>query len=396
MVRPQKPKYEVIEKTLNKLTKKPGTKATYRSYINLYFKLLKIKNPNTYFSDNRDYTKDIWTVAEKIEDMPPKTQHTFISCVKRFLLRNDIQIKSREWEDISSRNELKRAYAIVDDVIPKSNQLKRLLSIAEPKIKTLIQFLATTGCRIGEALQLTWNLVDMETCMVTIPAEISKTNRKRYTFFTEETKEMLIMWERERERFIMNSFTKSIYTRNHLAAKGYIIKKSGDKWKLSKDGKRLEKKDLVKLEERIFPFTSQTATASWVGLLEKAGEPFNQKDHNPRLKFPRYRYHIHCMRKFWFHSFQNTNANKNHIDFMGGHQSLLDQTYTNFLDNPEVLKETYGKYSSCLAIFETPADTSDIRESLAEKEKQIDLMQHKMDEMNQTMLLLLAKNQMKK
>lgn len=388
MVRPSKPKYEVIEKTLNKITKKPGTKATYRSYLNLYFKILNIKNPDTYFNDNRDYTKDIWNVAEKIEDMPPKTQHTFISCVKRFLIRNDVEIKSREWEDIATRNELKTAYAIVDDVIPRSSQLKRLLQLAEPKINTLVQFLATTGCRINEALQLTLHDIDMDKRMVTIKPEISKTNKKRYTFFTEETKQILEMWMIERKRFIMNSFTKSIYKRNNLKSKGYEIKKSGDKWKISKDSKRLKKEDLVPLEERLFPFTSQNANLAWVNLLEKAGEPFNQKDMNPRLKHPRYRYHFHSLRKFWFHSFQNTDANKNHIDFMGGHQSLLDRTYTDFLNHPEALKKTYDTFSSCLYIFESTPDLTDIHEQLSEKDKQIQDLKETMDEMKAQILEL--------
>jgi len=392
MVRPTLPKYEIIENTLNKITKKPGTKATYRSNINLYFKLLNIKNPDNYFNNNRDYTKDLWNVAEKIENMPPKTQNTFISVVKRFLSRNDIEIKSREWEDIASRNELTRAYAIVDDVIPKPNQLKRLLQIADPKIKTLIQFLATAGCRIDEAVQLKLTDIDMDKRMVTIKPEISKTSKKRYTFFTEETKQILEMWMRERKRFIMNSFTKSIYKRNNLEDKGYNIKKSGDKWKVSKDGERLKKEDMVELEERLFPFTPQNATLCLVNLLEKVGEPFNQKDRNPRLKHPRYRYHFHSLRKFWFHSFQNTDANKNHIDFMGGHQSLLDRTYTDFLNNPERLKDTYDKFSSCLNIFETTPDLTETHKEIEKLRRDKEEMQKTLDEMKaQIMELRLEK-----
>ncbi len=367
MARLPKPKYEVIEKTLNKITKKPRTKATYRSYINLYFKLLNVKNPETYFTSKRDYTKDVWEVAEKIENMPPKTQSILFTVVKRFLSRNDVEIKQRDWEDIASRNELKRAYAIVDDAIPTSNQLKRLLQFADPKIKTLVQFLSTTGCRIHEALQLTWDNIDLNTRMVKISAEISKTSRKRYTFFTEETKEMLEIWQKERVRFIANSMNKSIFVRNKLEAQGYTIKKSGDKWKIYKGGKKIDKQDLIKLEQRVFPFSAQTATVSWNGLLEKAGEPFNKKDNNTRLKHPRYRYHFHSLRKFWFRSFQNTDANKNHIDFIGGHQSLLDQTYTDFLSQPEKLKDTYDKFSSCLLIFETQPDLTDINQQLAER-----------------------------
>ena len=381
MARLPKPKYEVIEKTLNKITKKPRTKATYRSYINLYFKLLDVKNPETYFTSKRDYTKDVWEVAEEIENMAPKTQSILFTVVKRFLSRNDIEIKQREWEDIASRNELKRSYAIIDDVIPTSNQLKHLLQFADPKIKTLVQFLSTTGCRINEALQLTWNNIDLNTRMVKISAEISKTSRKRYAFFTKETKEMLEIWQKERLRFIAHSMNKSIFVRNKLESDGYTIKKSGDKWKIYKDSKKIDKQDLIKLEQRVFPLSAQTATVSWNNLLERAGDPFNKKDSNKRLKHPRYRYHFHSLRKFWFHSFQNTDANKNHIDFIGGHQTLLDRTYTDFLSQPEKLKDTYDKFSSCLAIYESKPDLSGVQKQLEEKDKQIAEMERKIKNM---------------
>ncbi len=366
MVRPPKPKYEVIERTLDKITKKPRTKATYRSYINMYFKILGVKNPDKYFTKNGDYTADIWKVAKEIENLPPRTQQCFVSSVKRFLERNDVEIKHREWEDISSRNELKRVYSLTDDIIPTSNQLKRLLHLSTPKIKTLVLFLATTGCRLNEALSITWKDIDMDKRMVKLSPEITKTTRKRFTFFTEETKEVLDAWQKERHRFIIHSMKKSVFVRNQLAKDGFEIKRKNDKWVIHKDGKPVEREKVAALEQRVFPFSSQTATSSWNALLEKAGDPFNQKDDNPRLKYPRYRYHIHCLRKYWFHSFQGTAANKNYIDFMGGHQSLLDATYTDFLRESDKLKETYDKYNSCLAIFESQPDLTGVHEQLKE------------------------------
>ncbi|MCK4348823.1 MAG: site-specific integrase, partial [Thermoplasmatales archaeon] len=337
MTRPIKKKYEIIENALDKITKKPGTKSTYRSYINRYFKILGVENPNSYLTSNRNYTDDIWTVAKEIENIPAKTQQTFVSAVKRFLRRLDVDIKAREWEDISSRNELTKVYALTDDVIPKSSQLKQLLQLSTPKIKILVLFLATTGCRLNEALQITWKDVDMDKRKVKLSGEITKSSMKRFTFFTEETKDALEAWKIERHRFITHSMKKSIFVRNQLAKDGFEIKKKNDKWVIYKDGKRIDREKVIELDQRVFPFSSYTAQASWITLLEKAGMPFNEKDNNPKFDRPRYRFHIHCLRKFWFHSFQNTGANKNHIDFMGGHQSLLDATYTDFLSEPDKL-----------------------------------------------------------
>jgi len=361
MSRPPKPKFEIIEKTLDKITKKPRTRATYRSYINMYFKLLGVKNPNNYFTNNRDYTADIWEVAKKVENFPPKTQQTFVSCVKRFLQRNKAGIDIMEWEDISSGNE---AYALVDDIIPKADQLKRVLQLSTPKIKTLVMFLSTTGCRLNEALTITWKDIDMDKRMVKLSAEITKKRKKRLTFFTEETKELLEAWKRERHRFIDHSMKKSIFVRNQLAKDGFEIEKKNNRWVIYKDGKPVDREKVIALDNRVFPFTAKTAQTAWNALLEKAGPPFNEKDENPRLKNPHYRFHLHCLRKFWFHSFQNTGANKNHIDFMGAHRNPLDAIYTDFLQDSDKLKDTYDEHSPCLAIFESQPDLTDVQEEI--------------------------------
>lgn len=389
MTRPPKPKYEVIENTLDKITRKPRTKATYRSYINMYFRILGVNNPDKYFTAERDYTADIWKVAKEIDNIPTKTQQTFISCVKRFLIRNNIEIKTMEWQDIYSRNEIKKAYALTDDIIPTANQLKHLLQLANLKMKILVTFLSATGCRINEALSLTWKDIDMEKRMVKLSPEITKKTKKRYTFFTPETKEILEIWQRERNNFINHSMKKSVFVRNQLATKGFEIKKKNDEWIIYKDGKSIDRERVFELDQRVFPFTPQNAQAAWILLLEKAGSPFNEKDTNPKLKFPRYRFHIHCLRKFWFHKFQGTQANKNHIDFMGGHQSLLDATYTNFLEEPEKLKETYDEYSSCLAIFEREPDLTDVHEQLAEKDKEIKELNERLGAMDRDLRKLM-------
>lgn len=381
MVRPEKNRYDVIEKTLDKITKpsRPRTRATYRSYINRYFELLKINDPNKYFDDKRNYVDDVWKVARKIKDWPPKTQITFISCIKRFLIRNKVNISTFEWEDIRKQYE---SYALINDVIPKPGQLKQLLQLASPKIKTLVMFLATTGCRLDETLHLTWNDIDMENRKVALLPEITKSKKKRFTFFTEETKELLEMWKKERKRHLANAYRKSAYVREQLSKKGYDIKKNENGvWEIYKDGKHIDIETLIEMDQRIFPFASNNAKEMWIALLEKAGKPYNEKDRNPKFKFERYRYHIHSLRKFWFHSFQNTGANKNHIDFMGGHRSLLDATYTDFWNDDKPLKKTYDDFSNCLFIFESKPDLTEVNENLKQKDEKISNLERELQEL---------------
>ncbi len=374
LTRKEIPKYEIIEKFLKRITKSNKTRVSYRSHLMCFFRTIKVDDPDNYLKSKRDYVKDIWDLAYAIENRPTKTQATIISCVKKFLTRNGVDIKEMEWEDIRTRSNLGRARAITEKIIPTANQLKQILSHGNIKSHTLFTFLAVTGCRIEETLLLTWDNIDMETRHVHLPAEITKKRIwERDTFFTTESKEYLEAWKKERDAYIKHGFKKSRFVRDQLAKQGYDFKKKGRVWVIFKDGKEVPIEEMVKLEKRIFPFSVDNATKTWNGLLEKAGKPFNVKDRNPKLKQPRYKIHIHTIRGYWFTSFANTEANQNHINKMGAHESELKATYTDF--SIEKLKETYDKYCGCVAIFESQPDLTEVRESLSQKDVQISNMQ---------------------
>lgn len=380
MTRREIPKYEIIEKFLKRITKSNKTRVSYRSHLMCFFRTIGVDDPNRYLISKRDYVKDIWDLAYAIENRPTKTQATIISCVKKFLIRNGVDIKEMEWEDIRTRSNLGRARAITEKIIPTANQLKQILSHGNIKSRTLFTFLAATGCRIEETLLLTWDNIDMEARRVHLPAEITKKRiLERDTFFTVEAKEYLEAWKKERDAYITHGFKKSRFVRDQLAKQGYEFKKKGRVWRIFKDGKEVPIEEMVKLEKRIFPFSVDNATKTWNGLVEKAGAPFNEKDTNPKLKQPRYKCHIHTIRGYWFTSFANTEANQNHINKMGAHESELKATYTDF--PIEKLKETYDKYCGCVAIFESQPDLTGVHEQLKEKDEQIRNLERTMQEL---------------
>jgi len=375
MTRTPVTKYEVIETFLTKIKIEPSTQSVYRSWLNHYFKLLEIKNPDTYFDNGRDYSADIEKVATAIKEYPPRSQQSIISCVKRFMQKKNIQIDENKWEEWT----LKKPYAITMDKRFTPEELRTVLEHADLKMKALAMFLGCTGCRLREALLMTSEWVDMKNRMVTIPAEISKTKRERYTFFSEECKRVLDEWLKQREKFLTESVNKSVWKREQLVKKGINIKYTTVKIGKKKI-KKLDVSEIIKNEDRVFPMEKDNAIKSWNLLLERCGLPFNKKDMNKKLKAKRYQYHLHTLRKMWFSRLMSTDANPNHVNFLGGHETYLAGVYNQFLEQPELLKRTYDKFSFCLNIYDVePSDINEMRESNTLKDTKIKNLENELE-----------------
>jgi integrase len=327
-----------------------STEMTYRSHLKEYFKVLKVKDPDKYFDNGRDYKTDVKDFALAIRDRPPNTQKSKLSCIRKFLSEFDIEFPNKFWNRIKMENHLKGNRTIVEEKIPNNSQLKQILQFGGIKERALFLLNATSGTRIDEVLSLTFNDIDMENRMIRIREEVTKSRYKRITFFTEEAKEALEAWLELRPKYLRNSYAKSKFVRESFEKHGYKFNITKNRtWKVSKDGKPITTEQLIEKENRIFPFGYHTALNIWRRLLAEAGSPFNEKDENPKLKFPRYKFHIHTLKKFWFRCLENTGANRNHIDSIGAHESELNGIYAKFA--PETLKETYDQYSNSLSIF---------------------------------------------
>jgi hypothetical protein len=191
-------------------------------------------------------------------------------------------------------------------------------------------------------------------------------------------------------------FKKSKYLREQLKKKGYNVYKKyigkstinnkqydNYRWIVEKDGKELSKKEIVALDNRIWPFDYVNAGRMWRTLLEKAGKPFNEIDTNPKLQFKKYLYNEHCLRRFWFTQLASDRANEEFVNFIGGHTSDLSKTYKD-LDSEimrRAIKEEYDNHMGCLSIFESQLDLSEINDKLQEKDQQIQDQQKKIEDL---------------
>ncbi|MCK5112946.1 MAG: site-specific integrase, partial [Thermoplasmatales archaeon] len=287
-----------------------SAKKYYRIYLEKYFEFIKA-DPDKYFDPNRDYTNDVREFSVHLQDnYAPGSQKIILSVLRNFLLENDVQLKPRIWKQIRIRNNLEGDLTIVEEKVPDNSELKQILQHGTIKEQALFLTNATSGERIDETLSLTFdNIQDRH---ITIQYHDTKKRYKRHTFITLEAREKLDAWLKVRPEYIKRKFAKSGYVRKQYADKGYNVKVEKIKdahgkiveriWHIFKDGKELDFEDFIEIiaeeDKRIFPFEYSTAIRMWNRMLEEAGKPFNEKDKNPQLKNPHYKYHIHTLRKF--------------------------------------------------------------------------------------------------
>ena len=388
-----------IESYLRKYYSNEESRNTGRAYLKAYFTTMN-KNPETYIKETsqKEILTDLLTYAEQIEGRAKKTQSIMLSMIKKYITRNDILIPESKWEDILIRNNLKRqTKAIAMRKTPTQTDLKKILSYADIKSKSLFVFCAATGLRINEALALTFDHIDMETRKVDLRDDIAKEDNQRFTFFTPESQEILTFWIPEREKALQRMYKKSQYLRDKLKKKGYEFKRVKDKtrgyyWKAYKDGKELTKEQLIKLDNRIWPFDYVNAQRMWAALLEKAGEPYNMMDRNPKFKDGgKSPYSIHSLRRYWFTQLSTDRANDEYVQFMGGHTTDLKQTYLNYYENEvykKKMKEEYDMHIGALSIFESVPDLSGLQDDMKAKDERIATMEQELRDMKMQIIEL--------
>ena len=251
---------------LNQFTTK-NTQRMYRTHLNQYFKIIDA-DPDTYFDGERDYEADVRKFSIAISEKSPKSQKTKISCVKTFLIENDVELRERVWRGIRRRRNGNGVITI--DKVPDPADLKKILHYGTSRARALFLTLASSGMRISEITGISWNEINFNNnpSQITIPADIAKNGNPRITFISDEAKECLLEWKKEREEYLKRACEKAQHSLN--------IAKSID-------------------DERVFPFTTNNAVQMWNYMVERAGAPYNERD----ARTGRHKYHIHSLRKYF-------------------------------------------------------------------------------------------------
>jgi len=333
-----------IESFLNKFPS-PHTKAVYKSFLKKYFKLIKT-DPEIYFSEERNYKKDIELFLKSLQGKPPMTIRTKISCIRTFLSENDVDFKEKYWKGISKRIQGSKPWT--EKQVPTPKQLKRILTHGDARSRSFFLTLLSSGMRIGELCQIKSNdlHLDEKPPRIRIQGKYTKSGNARDTFLTDETKNSLEAWLNIRRDYIKKNVDSLNKRFNH-----YKISRSDD---------------------RVFPFKPDAGRVMWNRMV-KNSELFELDESTNRLKM-----NVHGLRAF-FRTKLGDVIKTDVIEALMGHEGYLTGSYRSYDLN--TLRDNYNKGSHKLLIFESTPDLSGVHEELLEKDREIDDLKRQMMEL---------------
>jgi molybdopterin-guanine dinucleotide biosynthesis protein A len=223
------------------------------------------------------------------------------------------------------------------DKVPSNAELRRILSHMDIKGKSLFLVLASSGMRIGEALKLQTDDVDLssEPARINIRGEYTKTGNPRVAFISSEAKEFLEEWLKIRENEISIAVKRST---------------------------RYEKKAE---DKRIWPFEANTAYYIWRSSIKKA--QFDKRfQYNNSLE--RFMVHPHVLRKF-FRTKMGQVIPVDVTEALMGHEGYLTEVYRRY--SLEDLAKFYKQGEHTLLVFAESENVSRLRAEIEERNKQL-------------------------
>lgn len=323
---------------------KPNTIKSYQKQLNHYFGFIGI-TADEYITQKRDFDKDFMTYYQSLT-CAPVSKKGHLTTVKSFLDYNDIIIKPKT---IKFTIKKVKARPILQDNILTTKQLNRLLENANLLEKSLFLFVASSGLRIGcEALEIEPDDIvwDSNPVKIRVRGSIAKNDTPRITFITDETKDLLLKWLKNRDTYLHDEIQK-----NRCKSLGYKKKEN---------------------DSRLFPIHYMNASRRWSVLLKKSNLDIIDKDTGY------YVYHLHVLRKFFSTRLSNAGVPEKIIYQMMGQGSYLSQ-YKKFTD--EELAKHYLEGKNALSVLGLEPDLSGVHAELKEKDQQISNLERKMQEL---------------
>ncbi|NIM44541.1 MAG: tyrosine-type recombinase/integrase [Nitrososphaeria archaeon] len=284
-----------------------------------------------YLGEERDYEADVKKFFVAIKDRPPKTVGLMLSALRSFLEENDVELHPKFWRKVRNKKRGNRAQTL--DRIPSNTELRRIVSHMPIQGKALYLSLASSGMRIGEALQLGLDDLDLDSDPVKIEIRgvYTKSGNPRITFISGEAKEAIEEWLKTRNQYLVSASSRSRY-------------------------------DKPVEDRRLFPFKDNTARLIWINALGKAD--FKKRD--PGTK--RYTIHPHVLRKF-FRTKMGPVIPVDIVEALMGHEGYLTEIYKRYSD--EDLAKFYKQGESSLLIFTETGEISKIKQEIDERNKQL-------------------------
>lgn len=269
-------------------------------------------------STNREeFLRDIKGFAVQIkQDLAITTARGYFSGVKTFFEETQgWKITEKEMRKIRRRI-FKKVKSETKDRIPTREELRKILNQLDPLARSFVLFLCSSGCRVGEAIQLEIQDIDLKGEKYGVPhawirKEVTKTEEGRIVFFSTEASEAIKVW-----------------------LKGRKGKKKRTKNTNKKEG------DIYHESEKVWNVTDQRIRQTWYKALKET--ELDEKDPSTG----RYKLHLHSLRKYFNTKIQ---LSKQIRHALLGHSGDLEAVYTAF--TKQELAEKYKDHMNDVAVF---------------------------------------------
>jgi len=259
------------------------------------------KIADNYFTEGRDYIADMLKFAAYMHGQPPTGARAKYSGVKEFLGNYGVEFSQRQLRQLQTKLPRGKNARTAERDYDKETIKKIMVHMSLPG-KTTVLVLASSGMRIGEALQIDISDIDLTTtpAQIVIRGENTKSGETRTCFIGAEAKESVIEWLKVRDSYLKSSLNRN----NGLVEKANAKRKNG-------------------ADTRLLPFTDSNMRAMWENALSKAG--LWSKDNTTQ----RSQYRIHGLRKF-FRSQLALSCPVDIVEALMGHEGYLTGAYRRY------------------------------------------------------------------
>jgi len=203
-----------------------GSQSTVRAYkgaLKDFFRILYGSSEpveelaEKYFSERRNHEEDIQSFMVWLKGRPPKTVSLKLAAVRIFLMENGVELPQRYWRRLRGRIRGRRAITL--DKIPSPAELRKILLHVPIHGKALFLVLASSGLRIGEALKLKLNDLELapDPARINVRGEYTKSGNSRAAFISREAREAVQEWLNVRDRYLEAAAAKSHLYQKDLA-----------------------------------------------------------------------------------------------------------------------------------------------------------------------------------
>ena len=325
-----------------------ATKEQFAEYEKLAAKYLAAKRDNA-----ADFVGFIRDMSE--QGLPPRTINIKQCGVRQWLIDNDIEFTEKD--KVRLRRVKPKGGRQTNIKYADVQIVRDIVLQADVRLTALVLVLATSGMRIGEALNLRWSQVripdrtkEAENVKLTELFIIdSKNQTSRRTWITREAEEALLAWRVATPPYLASVELKSTNM-------GLVRKRGLD---------------------FVFPFGTRAVYIMWDAACKKAGH--YHKDEKTR----RTQLNIHRLRGF-FKTQTMSIVGSEISELLMGHSDAYGNAYNGL---PETKLEQ--EYRRCEAVL-TIASQQGLSRVLGQQTQEIDALKGQLDDMRQLIIRLTA------